>query len=69
MQKCELCHDRWIQGKKPVCVEACPMRALDAGTLEELKSLYGEVREAESFVYSEEAKPSVVFKQKSKKSA
>ena len=69
MQKCELCHDRWIQGKKPVCVEACPMRALDAGPLDELKTLYGDVREADGFIYSEEAKPSVVFKQKSKTSA
>jgi anaerobic dimethyl sulfoxide reductase subunit B (iron-sulfur subunit) len=31
MQKCDLCRDRWIEKKKPICVEACPMRALDAG--------------------------------------
>ena len=31
MQKCDLCCDRWAEGKKPICVEACPMRALDAG--------------------------------------
>lgn len=31
MQKCDLCAERWQAGRKPVCVEACPMRALDAG--------------------------------------
>ncbi|TET57797.1 MAG: dimethyl sulfoxide reductase subunit B, partial [Dehalococcoidia bacterium] len=27
MQKCDLCVDRWGQGKKPVCVDGCPMWA------------------------------------------
>ncbi len=64
MQKCNLCTDRWTEGKKPVCVEACPMRALDAGPLDELKAKSGDVRDAEGFVYSREARPSVVFKLK-----
>ncbi len=34
MQKCDLCCDRWAEGKRPICVEACPMRALDAGDRE-----------------------------------
>jgi anaerobic dimethyl sulfoxide reductase subunit B (iron-sulfur subunit) len=29
MQKCDLCLDRWENGQKPVCAEACPMRALE----------------------------------------
>ena len=29
MQKCDLCLDRWGNGKQPICVEACPMRALE----------------------------------------
>ena len=64
VQKCDLCLDRWAEGKKPICVEACPMRALDAGPLIELKAKYGDIQEAEGFVYSEEAKPSIVFKLK-----
>jgi len=64
VQKCDLCLERWAEGKKPVCVEGCPMRALDAGPLNELRAKYGDVREAEGFVYSEAAKPSVVFKLK-----
>jgi anaerobic dimethyl sulfoxide reductase subunit B (iron-sulfur subunit) len=41
MQKCDLCYDRWAEGKKPICVEACPMRALDAGDQDTLESHYG----------------------------
>jgi anaerobic dimethyl sulfoxide reductase subunit B (iron-sulfur subunit) len=40
MQKCNLCCDRWESGHKPICVEACPMRALDAGPQEEMESKY-----------------------------
>jgi anaerobic dimethyl sulfoxide reductase subunit B (iron-sulfur subunit) len=64
IQKCNLCLHRWAEGKKAICVEACPMRALDAGPLEELESKYGEIRAAEGFVYSKDAKPSIVFKLK-----
>jgi len=64
IQKCALCLDRWTQGKKPICVEACPMRALDAGPIEELKVEYGDIRTVEGFAYSEEVGPSIVFKLK-----
>lgn len=66
IQKCDLCLDRWAQGKKPICIEACPMRALDAGPLEELKAKYGEIQAAEGFIDSEKVKPSIVFKLKRK---
>lgn len=66
MQMCNLCPDRLKEGKKPICVAGCPMRALDAGPLEELKALYGEARDAEGFDFSTELKPSVVFKPKVK---
>jgi len=64
MQKCDLCIERWAEDKKPICVDACPMRALDAGPLEELRAKYGDSREAESFVYSEKLIPSITFKPK-----
>lgn len=64
MQKCNLCVDRWAEGKKPTCVAACPTRALDAGPIEEMESKYGSVREAASFTYSDSLKPSVLFKPK-----
>ncbi|MBW1709846.1 MAG: FAD-dependent oxidoreductase [Deltaproteobacteria bacterium] len=64
MQKCDLCLERWFEDKKPVCVEACPMRALDAGPLDELQKKYGDNRDAVGFVYSEIAEPAIVNKPK-----
>lgn len=64
MQKCDLCIDRLAMDKKPICVSGCPMRALDAGPIDELKAKYGAVETAESFTYIEAQKPSVVFKPK-----
>ena len=62
MQMCNFCLDRLIENKRPICVEGCPMRALDAGPLDELKVKYGNIREAEGFVYSSETNPSIIFK-------
>ena len=64
MQKCDLCLDRWSNGKKPVCVDSCPTFALDAGPLDELKAKYSSVRDAEGFVYFENILPSVIFRPK-----
>lgn len=64
MQKCDLCLVRWAEGKKPICVEACPMRALDAGPLNELESKYVTTRDAQGFTVFEGTKPSIVFKAK-----
>lgn len=62
MQKCDLCIDRWAEDKKPICVEACPMRALDAGPIDELKAKYGDIREAEGFIHHKGIMPSIVIK-------
>ena len=64
MQKCDLCIERWAEGKKPICVEACPPHALDADTIDELKIKYGDVTEARSFNYSRIVQPSIVTKPK-----
>jgi anaerobic dimethyl sulfoxide reductase subunit B (iron-sulfur subunit) len=64
VQMCNLCLDRLQEGKNPICVAGCPMRALDAGPLGDLETRHGNLREAEGFAYSAELKPSVVFKPK-----
>ncbi|UCB43736.1 MAG: FAD-dependent oxidoreductase [Dehalococcoidales bacterium] len=64
MQKCDLCIERWADGKKPICVEACPPHALDAGIIDELKVKYGEVTEAHNFNYSRIIQPSIITKPK-----
>jgi anaerobic dimethyl sulfoxide reductase subunit B (iron-sulfur subunit) len=62
MQMCNLCVDRLADGKKPICVEACIMRALDAGPIDKLRAEYGDFREAEGFIYSTEVNPSIIIK-------
>ena len=36
MRKCDGCADRLARGMQPVCVEACPQRAIEFGDMEEL---------------------------------
>jgi anaerobic dimethyl sulfoxide reductase subunit B len=62
MQKCDLCLERLEAGRKPVCVEACPMFALDAGPLEALKATYGDGDRAHGFKVLQRFKPSIIFK-------
>ena len=37
MEKCNLCYDYVLEGKRPSCVDSCPTRALDFGEVDELK--------------------------------
>lgn len=47
--KCDACYDRITQGKRPICVESCPLRALDFGEMLELEEKYGEKAQAADF--------------------
>jgi len=62
VQKCDLCLERWAEGKRPICVDSCPTRALDAGPIEEMRAKYGGTKGAAGFTYDEKLKPSVIFK-------
>lgn len=42
VSKCDMCVDEIAQGRIPVCVATCPMRALDWGEVDELREKYGE---------------------------
>jgi anaerobic dimethyl sulfoxide reductase subunit B (iron-sulfur subunit) len=64
MQKCNLCLDRLAENRKPVCVASCRTRALDAGPMDELRTKYGDLKDAVGFTYSARIKPSVFFKVK-----
>jgi anaerobic dimethyl sulfoxide reductase subunit B (iron-sulfur subunit) len=61
MQKCDLCLHRLIEGQKPICVEVCPLRALDAGSLEKLERMYGTVRTATGFPDPGDTEPCIIF--------
>lgn len=41
MTKCDGCYQRIQAGKKPICVDACPLRALDFAPISELRQKYG----------------------------
>jgi anaerobic dimethyl sulfoxide reductase subunit B (iron-sulfur subunit) len=60
MTKCNMCQDIVAQGEKPYCVEACVMRAMDFGTLEELRQKYGNIDAIEPLPPSNITNPSVV---------
>lgn len=47
MSKCTMCVDRLEEGKQPICVMSCPLRALDFGPLDELERKYGSDRQLE----------------------
>lgn len=61
-QKCTMCIDRLEQGKKPICVEACSLRALDFGPMEEIKKKYGTLQQLPEMPSPDEVKPAVIFK-------
>jgi anaerobic dimethyl sulfoxide reductase subunit B (iron-sulfur subunit) len=62
MTKCTLCQDLLAQGQNPACVDACPVRALEFGELEELQAKYGTVNNIEPLPSAEITAPSLVIR-------
>jgi anaerobic dimethyl sulfoxide reductase subunit B (iron-sulfur subunit) len=61
--KCTMCIDRLEQGMLPVCVLACPMRALDFGPINSLQIKYETSnRDLEDVPNSAITNPAVIFK-------
>lgn len=42
MRKCDGCTQRVANGENPICVDACPLFALDFGPADEMRKKYGE---------------------------
>lgn len=61
MTKCTFCEDLLAQGQNPACVDACVMRAIDFGPLDELQAKYGSVNEIEPLPASDLTHPSLVM--------
>lgn len=59
--KCDFCKDLLEQGEQPACVAACPMRALDFGTMEELQAKYGGVDRIRGLPEPDTTKPSLLI--------
>jgi anaerobic dimethyl sulfoxide reductase subunit B (iron-sulfur subunit) len=60
MTKCNFCQDLLAQGENPACVDACPMRALDFGELQDLQAKYGPLDAIEPLPSGEYTSPSFV---------
>lgn len=60
MTKCDFCADIVDDGGKPACVDACVMRCLDFGELEELRAKYGAVAQIAPLPDAETTGPAFV---------
>lgn len=61
MSKCTMCVDRLAEGKKPICVMSCPLRAFDFGPIDELKAKYGDLRQIEGMPNPEITEPAFII--------
>lgn len=61
--KCDGCESRVAEGMKPICVESCPVRALDFGDIEELRAAHGNVAGIAPMPSPDETKPNIVIKE------
>jgi anaerobic dimethyl sulfoxide reductase subunit B (iron-sulfur subunit) len=61
MTKCNFCEDLLAQGQNPACVDACVMRCLDFGDLEELRQKYGDLAAIEPLPVADMTYPAVVI--------
>ncbi|MFC1918404.1 4Fe-4S dicluster domain-containing protein [Chloroflexota bacterium] len=66
MRKCQFCIERWQENKLPICVEACPTRALDAGPIELMMTKYSGEKDTSGFKYSDRVNPAIVLRPKLK---
>ena len=61
MSKCTFCQDLVTKGQNPACVDACVMRALDVGELDDLRAKYGNVSGIEPLPEASITKAAVVI--------
>lgn len=63
--KCDSCKDLRAEGKNPVCVDACPMRALEWGDIDELRAKHSDTTSDLAILPdSSRTKPSLAIKAK-----
>jgi anaerobic dimethyl sulfoxide reductase subunit B (iron-sulfur subunit) len=62
MSKCTMCVDRLEEGKNPICVLACSMRAMEFGPIEELEKKYGTLKRLTDMPKETMTQPAVVFR-------
>lgn len=63
MTKCTMCVDRLEEGKLPICVSSCPLRAFDFGLLDEMIAKYGDLRQLDEMPSPNMTKPCFIVKE------
>lgn len=61
MTKCNFCYDLQDQGLNPACVDACVMRCLDYGDIDELRQKYGDLNAIEPLPSGDLTQPALVI--------
>jgi anaerobic dimethyl sulfoxide reductase subunit B (iron-sulfur subunit) len=61
VSKCNFCIDLLEQGGNPACVDACIMRVLEFGSLDELRDKYGNTAEIKGLPDANITEPSLVI--------
>lgn len=61
-RKCDGCSDRVVQGLAPICVDACVLRCLEFGDIEELRAAHGDCADIQPLPSSGLTGPSLVIK-------
>ncbi|MCX6064695.1 MAG: dimethylsulfoxide reductase subunit B [Chloroflexi bacterium] len=61
MTKCTFCEDLLGKGENPACVDACVMRAIKFGEMDELRAKYGNVNAVEPLPEAKYTMPSLVI--------
>lgn len=62
MEKCNACRDYVIEGKQPVCVTSCPMRALEFGLVSQLIEKHGDNRSVHPLPDPSLTKPALLIR-------
>jgi anaerobic dimethyl sulfoxide reductase subunit B (iron-sulfur subunit) len=62
MTKCDGCSDRIEVGKGAICVESCPLRALEFAPIDELRALYGDNADINGLPDSSITQPNLIVK-------
>ncbi|HFD4035680.1 TPA: DMSO/selenate family reductase complex B subunit [Vibrio parahaemolyticus] len=62
MTKCDGCYERVVEGLMPVCVDSCPLRAIEFGPIDELRAKYGSNADVAPLPDSRITSPNLVVK-------
>ena len=62
MSKCDGCLDRLLEGLNPICMDSCPQRAIEFGSIDELRAKYGSACDIAPLPSSQLTHPNLVVK-------